>query len=905
MGGPIGREPEIAVIGNFVASDEAGFAALEIVGEAGIGKTTLWQAAVQRAGELGLPVLSARPAESEARLSFAGLTDLLASVDPDVLAALPAPQAEALDVALLRADVSRPPGRRLVGTALQSVLRELASGGPVLVAVDDAHWLDPPSGSALEFALRRLDDRPVRLVVSRRADSTRPDFVGAHAHRLEVGPLSVAALQRIISERLGVTFSRPTLVHLTETSRGNAFFALEIARLLARGDMQPTTGRLPVPEDVRTLAADRIASLPAATRDTLLLTAALAHPDAAAVDISTLAPAEEAGLVSIGVDGVITFTHPLFASAVYGSASARARSDVHRALADVVGDPEQRARHLALASTAPDETTARVLRSAAQAARARGAPEAAAELVELALQLTLAGSPSSTSLRLELADHLYLAGDFQRAAVVLEELVKTLPVGDTRASALLSLAEIDYWREGESAAVRLTESALRDAVDPHLRARVLASFAMYAASSELPRAAEAARESLEILGAHPNADPALLATALSARVRADLFLGDGLNREDAERALELEAAEPPAAVDARVPFKLGQWLRYVDDFAGARGYLEHAERAALDEGDEASLANILLNRTLLECWSGNWSVAAALGERTQELFRLTGISVQASNVWRAYVDAHYGRVDEVRAAVLAAGDVREPSGRMLWARALGLAELAAGDARAAAPHLAAAVEALAEMGFREPAVWRLIGDAVEAALGAADVERAEALVVEFEKSAARSQIPWSLAVSARCRALLLAAEGEPERAVALLERALVDHERCPMPFELARTLLAYGQVLRRLKQKRLARDALSRAVGIFDELGALPWAPRAREEHRRTAVRAAPEELSATELQIARLAASGLTNDAIAAAAFVSRKTVEANLGRAYRKLGIRSRAQLARALDEQQQAIP
>lgn len=195
MAGLVGREPEIAVIESFLAAGEAGFAALELIGEPGIGKTTVWEAAVRRAGELGLPVLSARPAASEARLSFAGLTDLLAAVHPDVLAWLPAPQAEALDVVLLRADAGRPPGRRLVGTAFLSVLRELASDGPVLVAVDDAPWLDTPSASALEFALRRLDERPVRLLVSRRTDASRPDFVGTRARRLELGPLSVAALQ--------------------------------------------------------------------------------------------------------------------------------------------------------------------------------------------------------------------------------------------------------------------------------------------------------------------------------------------------------------------------------------------------------------------------------------------------------------------------------------------------------------------------------------------------------------------------------------------------------------------------------------------------------------------------------------------------------------------------------------
>jgi len=896
--GLFGREPEIAAIESFLTAGEAGFAAVELVGEAGIGKTTVWQAGVRRAHELGLPVLSARPAVSEARLSFAGLTDLLVAVDPDVLGTLPAPQAEALDVALLRADASRPPGRRLVATALLSVLGNLASEGPVLVAVDDAQWLDPPSASALEFALRRLEDRPLRLLVSRRADASRLDFVGTRVRELELGPLSVAALQRIIGERLDVTFSRPTLVRLAHASRGNAFFALEIARLLTRGDVQPTAGPLPVPDDLRSLAADRISSLPAVTRHALLRAAALAHPHADTVDVRTLAPAEEVGLISIGTDGLIAFTHPLFASAVYASASASAKAAVHRDLASVVDDPEQRARHLALASTAPDETTARSLESAARAARARGAPDAAAELVELALQLAPAGSPSVTRLRQELADHLYLAGDFQRAADVLEELVANLPEGDPRARALLSLAEIDYWRDGESAAVRLTERALRDAADPLLRARALASIAMHGATSDLPRAAEAARASLEILAVHQNADPALVATALSARVRADLFLGDGLDREAAERALEIESPTPPAAVDARVPFKLGQWLRYVDDFAGARHYLELAERAALDEGDESSLANILLNRTLLECWSGNWTVAADLGDRTHELFQLTGISANASNVWRAYVDAHYGRLEAVRAAAHQAGVAREPIGRMLWERTLGLAELAAGDARAAAPHLSNAVDALAETGFREPAVWRLDGDAVEAALGAADFERAETLVAQFEAKAARSKIPWSLAVSARCRALLLAAGGEPERAEEQLERALVDHERCPMPFELARTLLAQGQILRRGRKKLQARAALEQAAALFERLGAAPWAARTRDEMRRTAVRSAPDDLTPTELRIAHLAATGLTNDAIAAEVFVTRKTVEANLGRAYRKLGIRSRAQLARALD-------
>jgi len=187
---------------------------------------------------------------------------------------------------------------------------------------------------------------------------------------------------------------------------------------------------------------------------------------------------------------------------------------------------------------------------------------------------------------------------------------------------------------------------------------------------------------------------------------------------------------------------------------------------------------------------------------------------------------------------------------------------------------------------------------VEAAIAVDDLERAESLAARFEERAARSQIPWSLAVSARCRGVLLAAQGELDGAAGALARALTDHERCPMPFERARTLLIHGQVQRRLKQKRQARSSLEEALAIFGRLGAEPWVRRTEDELARVAVRRAPDDLSATELRIARLAASGSTNQEIAQQVFLTRKAVEANLARVYRKLGIHSRAQLSRALD-------
>ena len=191
------------------------------------------------------------------------------------------------------------------------------------------------------------------------------------------------------------------------------------------------------------------------------------------------------------------------------------------------------------------------------------------------------------------------------------------------------------------------------------------------------------------------------------------------------------------------------------------------------------------------------------------------------------------------------------------------------------------------------------GDATEAAIAVGDLDRAESLATRFEERAARSRIPWSLAVSARCRGLLLAAHGDLEGAAGSLERALAEHERCPVPFERARTLLVHGQVQRRLKQKRQARASLEEALAIFRRLGAEPWAAAdARTSSRGSPFAGRRDELSPTELRIAQLAASGSTNQEIAAQVFLTRKTVEANLARAYRKLGIRSRAQLSRALD-------
>lgn len=897
VGNVVGREFELGVIQRFLTASD-GPRALLIVGEPGIGKTTLWQEAVALARSRGSVVLVARPAESEARLAFAGLADLLAGVPEDLFAALPTPQRAGLDAALLRAPSARAPDRRVVAAGFLSLLRAQAADATVVVAIDDLHWLDAPSARAFEFALRRVADEPVRVVVSLRSGEAEPSQLLSlgrelRVERVDLGPLSVAALHRVLSRAMGRRFSRPTLVRIAQASGGNPLYALEIARELDHG--RSGVGGMLVPESLQALVATRVRGLPGRSREALLRAAALVRPDTAVVDAEDLAPAEEAGLVRIDADSRIHFVHPLFASAVYAGAGHASRRKTHRALASVARDPEERARHLALAADAPDEQVSRELEAAALRARLRGAPDTAAELTELALNLVPPNGPLSQQLRLDLAEHLYLASDFERARALLEDLVGVLEPGDLRARALLTLAEIDYWRSGESTALALAEEALAAVDGPLQRARCQTAVAMYAGTVDLSKAAAAARAAIVLLEKQHDAEPTLVAAALGARVRADLFLGEGFDGEAAAHALELEAAAPPAAVDGRVAFKLGQWLRYVDDFDGARARLVEAEQQAHDEGDDSSLANILLNRLILETWAGDWVEAAALTERMGDAFEQQGVASEGINPWLAYVDAYAGRLTAVRAA--SGSQPTEPIVAAIWNRCLGLAELAAGDTKAADRHLSNALAELDRVNFREPAIWRVDGDAIEAAVATGSLERADRWLNRFEKRAARSRIPWSLAVSARCRGLLLAAGGNLEPAAEAFDRSLAEHERCPMPFERARTLLIDGQVRRRLKQKRQARAALEDARAIFARLGADPWVSRADAELRRVPVRRAPVGLSTTERTIAQLAAEGLSNPEIAAQVFVSRKTVEANLARAYRKLGISSRAQLDRAL--------
>lgn len=371
----IGRAPEAAAIAQFVERVPDGPVGLLIEGDPGIGKTTVMREAIRAAQDRGYRVLHARPAQAEADLSFTALGDLVGEIYGEVSHALPPPQRQALDVALLLQQAGGPADPRTTAGALLSVVTKLSSTDPLVIAIDDAHWLDRATLRALEFTIRRLPRR-VGIVVARRSevDSAQtldleralgPDRVG----HLLLAPLSVATLHHLVESRHRLKLPRPILVRIAEASGGNPFYALEIAGAMARGRSLPgLSDLLPMPHTLQGLLGDRVDRLSAAAREIASAAAALSRPTVdvleaalgSEIDVdAALLEAEDAGILVSDGDR-LRFSHPLLASTLYGSLTARRRRALHRRLAVVAGDLEERARHLARSTDAGDDAAARI-----------------------------------------------------------------------------------------------------------------------------------------------------------------------------------------------------------------------------------------------------------------------------------------------------------------------------------------------------------------------------------------------------------------------------------------------------------------------------------------------------------------------------------------------------------------
>jgi DNA-binding CsgD family transcriptional regulator len=903
---PVGREDEFAQIARFLTVGENLPGAVVLRGEAGIGKTTLWLAGIE-AARAQYRVLVARPSEAEARLSFGGLSDLLGPYAGDVLPELPPVQRRSLESALLLGESEIRSGDRAVLAAFLAAVRLLAAQGPLCLAVDDIQWLDPASLAAFRYAFDRLDREPVAALVTLRG--ALPDWLARvtpdrRVVTVELAGLDVGAIRELLHARLGATLPRPTLVKLEQASGGNPFFVLELAAaLLRKGGTVAPGEELPIPSDVDELVRARLDGLRAAALDVAFAVAALADPTVSGVEAAVGHP-DDSGLAEaiaariLELDGErLRFTHPLLRSAVVARQTPSRRRRLHARLADIVPSTEERARHLALATQGPDDDVAATLEAAARAVHARGAPPAAAELAEQAVRLTTTSRPEDALRRQLLAADMHRrAGDAARATDLLTRALAQAKPGDARAQVLAHLADV----EDPPASIPVYQDALDEAVDEALRATIhvrLATATRWGEGIEhrLHHAELAVRAAAKVT------DATLLCRALAALGTARFYAGNGIAAATMEQALSLERSLAAWPLDNGPTFQFGGQLFWSAEIDCGRDLFRELEQAARVRKDPAAEAEALWFLGFLAFRAGDWTEAEKRVGEALELLRQFGTLAPPFEFPAAAIAAHRGKVDEARAQARGAFERGEALGIRIaesghgWV--LGFVELSLGDAKAALVHLRRAYE-LRNTFMLEPAQRLELGDLLEALITTGDLDEAEDILGVWEPRATALDRAWALAILARCRALLLAARGDLDGALPRFEQALADHARSHDPFHHARTMLALGRTQRRAKRRSAARATLDDAATRFDRLGAPLWAEQARAELARIGGRrSAGDELTEAERRIATLVAQGRPNREVAAALFLTEHSVEAALTRIYRKLDVRSRAELVRRL--------
>jgi DNA-binding CsgD family transcriptional regulator len=891
----VGRDAECARVDSFVEALPQGASALLIRGEPGIGKTTLWRHAIGRCRAAGHRVLVTRTAEEEMSLAHVGLADLFEEIDTDP--------------ALLRDDDAMARGR-----AVLTALRGLADTGPVVLAIDDAQWLDSASARAVRYALRRFETEPVGVLATTRvgADSGDPlaastAFAPTSYELLELGPLTLGALRRVLAATVP-SISRPLLRRIYAVSAGNPLYAIELARgLETDGRTSGLTDGLPLPGSVQAAIAHRLETVPPELLPVLEVVSALGPTSVGELaDILTDVPldellpvAEQLRLLVVDESLEVRFDHPLVGSVVYGRMSSLARLGLHARLAEQVGDPDARARHLALSNAEPDADVAALLEAAAERARARGASDVAADFAGHALRLTPTSDPLTARRRaLAEIEHLAAAGEAGRALALADGLIAALPAGPERAEALIRRFYVgdDDLELAEALLVR----ALADAEgDERLRGRVLDLLGWLQGMfrGDLRQGIECASEAVEIADRGGDAGFSMLAaghlghmSALVGKPRPDLMA----------RAVELAVEVGAPRLGGGPRAWLAKQVFWAGDLDGARAQFEAALATDRRSGNELERPYRLYDLALVECAAGNLASAAEIVDQGLEA---AGDADNADAAgWLVFplamVQAWRGLSEPARASVgLLLTQVRRA--RLQWIvrgkSVLGLLALSEGDAAGAAEELVEAARMLEQMGFAHPGALPILPDAIEALAGTGESELAEALRERLERQSAALDSAWAQAALARSRGTLLIAQGDPEAAVAPLEESASTFDRLGYRPAAARAVLALGRAQARSGHRTLAADTLADARNRFAEIGAAHWEARTVEELERAAPGRAAGVLTPAEARIAALVARGLKNREIGTTLFMSVATVEAHLTRIYRKLAIRSRTELAR----------
>jgi DNA-binding CsgD family transcriptional regulator len=896
----VGRDEESAQIKRLLeGARESRGGALVVRGEAGIGKTALLEHTMGAADDF--QILRTLGVQSEAELPFAGLHELVGPI-LGLLDELPDPQADALKAALALIATDGIDRLSAYAAAL-GLLSAAAAKQPLLCVIDDAHWLDRGSAEALTFSARRVEHDPVALLFAAREPEVAT-FPGPGLPELLLGGLEATSASALLSTH-APALAPEVVERLVQVTRGNPLAMLEFAPALSATErLEPLSEPLPVSVRVERGFLERSSRLSPEARRALLYAAAgdpaesdatWAALEAEGIPREAVTESENAGLLVHG--SRLDFCHPLARSALYQSAAPAERRAAHRILGGTTKAADRRAWHLAAAAVGPDEIAAAALEEAASIARGRGGVSAEAAALERAARLTPDVETAARRLfRAALAAEA--AGRLERAEELLAEVAELTAHAGLRGDAVARRSYLLFDRGEFDRSIELA-TAEADGAAPLLAARILTASGVFSAlwhRLDIPAALAMAERATRLAGdeAFENLD---LCHGLANSMRLS-GRGDPLR-------LAVECAERvvPGTVLA---IDVATLLLYLEDEPRAR---ELFEKIVAHERDAAALGNLayaLDQFSRLEVRAGRLTAAYAASLESLQLTEPLGneVGLAGALAWLAFVEAMLGRV-EARAHGLLALEITEKRGdRYNEARAragLGLDALARGDPAGAVHWLEPAAELLARGGLRSPNVFLLHGDLIEAQVRLGKRDEAAQQLARLLEDAELTESRWAKAVGARCHALL-AADAEAAHA---FEAALELHEHDPSDFERARTQLAYGERLRRLRHRRLAREQLHAALESFERLGARPWAERARAELRASGERlrkrgAAHEQLTPQELQVSLAAADGLTNKEIGARLFLSPKTVEFHLSRAYRKLDVRSRRELIKLFAEQ-----
>jgi DNA-binding CsgD family transcriptional regulator len=901
----LGRDPERQAVDRLLAEARLGRSGvLAITGEPGIGKTALLDHAAAHAD--GMRLLRARGIESEAEVPFASLLELLRPA-LGALDSIPEPQAEALAAAL----ALRPGGaqdRFAIGAATLSLLAAYAEEAPLLLLVDDAHWLDGSSAGALLFAFRRLVADPIAVLIGVR--DQEPSLIDGS----DLPLLPLEGLDRVSAAELTGASAPELTDRLYEASGGNPLALLELAADSDRLEAAPPGGPLPISTSVGEAFLRRSGSLPEDTRRMLVVAAAAGGgrlstlglaASSLGLSVDALAPAESAGLVTIE-SGALEFRHPLVRSALYGDADAQERRAIHAALAGALPDREvdRRAWHLAAAALGPDDAASAALQQAGTRARTRGAYTVAAAAFERAARLA-PEEGARAALLWAAGDAAWNAGLTERALVLLDEARESGPdeqLGDLiehlRGHATMRVGQIV---EGRAILVDAAEQAAER--NPELAVVMLAEAAHASFYSGAPEEMLATAERAQELVPVGDSGRARFFASIAIGT-AQVIAGDG---EEGAEALRGAVAILEASDELREDPRLLVWAAlgplYLREAEAGRALIDRALAYARERSAAGALPFLLHHvgreRAMADSWpagQASYHEAVRLARESDQLAELA-----ASLCGLAWLEGRQGLDEPCRGHAEEGRALSRQLGMRLyeiWAViALGELELARGRPEQALVHFEEQRALLEERGVVDVDVSP-IPELVDVYLRLGRGDDAAALVPELEQRARAKGQPWSLARAARCRGLV----GPDSELDEHFGEALALHELTPDLFEAARTRLAYGARLRRARKRVRAREELRAALELFDRLGPTPWAEQASAElvaTGETARRRDPstlDELTPQELQIALLLAEGKTTRQAAATLFLSPKTIEYHLRHVYAKLGLRSREQLAAA---------